>query len=644
MERDSTILLDRGRFDSGRSGPEVSAQNPDSSMSSPPSEATKVKAEPDRDSITPSNGVMIAILVLFAACLGVAFRDFFLLQYHYATVEAADWGHTLFIPLIALYVVLLHKADLFERTIVPSKLGFLLVALGILWYAGTWLTPDSTFLNSHNVRAIGVFLALLGITVGLLGWRSLIWLWFPLLYIFVFGQRITDKVLLELTLPMQSIAAWGSWHALDLVGYDLLPLRGNYIVVLLPGGEEYPLDVAEACSGMRMLMAFLALGTVIAYVGLDRWPLRLILITAGLPIAIFINVLRICTLGILGMNGEGFMFGEFHSLVGLAWMIPTFGLFMLLMWFLRPLDEDEDGNRLRRGAGSAETRDAKPPRFEPRVKTIGLGLAMVLLLGGVVVSATIEGLGIHLVKKQVPPRSPVDGIPDRIGDWVKYGEDEVFADTLIEVLGTSRYLQRYYALNGDPAEGMLQLHLAYYTDLAGTAPHVPEICWENHGLISVREPFELDLDLRLGGAPTQVENRATGIPYQTIPRTDPVTGERLDLPLPVGDYALRTTIFTSPERPSLRNFGGYLFIANGRTTSSAMAVENVAFDLTSEYAYYCKIQLNATMASMSEADDEENLERFEALSTDFLESLIPAMTEVLPDWREYEGKADSDEG
>jgi hypothetical protein len=90
---------------------------------------------------------------------------------------------------------------------------------------------------------------------------------------------------------------------------------------------------------------------------------------------------------------------------------------------------------------------------------------------------------------------PVDGIPDRIGDWVKYGEDEVFADTIIEVLGTSRYLQRYYALNGDPAEGMLQLHLAYYTDLAGTAPHVPEICWENHGLISVREPFELDLDL-----------------------------------------------------------------------------------------------------------------------------------------------------
>ena len=41
-----------------------------------------------------------------------------------------------------------------------------------------------------------------------------------------------------------------------------------------------------------------------------------------------------------------------------------------------------------------------------------------------------------------------------------------------------------------------------------------------------------------------------------------------------------------------------------------MAVENVAFDLTSEHAYYCKIQLNATYGlPRSEADDEEILER-----------------------------------
>ena len=394
---------------------------------------------------------------------------------------------------------------------------------------------------------------------------------------------------------------------------------------------------------MRMRMAFLALGTVIAYVGLDRWPLRLLLIVSGIPIAIFINVLRICTLGILGMKGEGFMFGEFHSLVGLAWMIPTFGLFMLLMWFLRPLEEDEDGNRLRRGAGSAETRNSSPPRFDPRARWIGIGLVATLLIGGTVVNATIERLGIHLVKKQVQPRSPIDELPERIGDWTKYGEDDVFSDTLIEVLGTSRYLQRFYALNGDPAEGLLQLHLAYYTDLAGTAPHVPEICWENHGLISVRDPFELSLDPDLPSKTSDSRNLATGVPYQTVSRMDPVTGDYSDLPLPLGDYTLRTTIFTSPEDTSFQNYGGYFFVANGRTTPSAMAVENVAFDLTSEYAYYCKIQLNATMSTLSSNEDEANLDLFRSQVTDFLESLMPEMTEILPDWREFEGKPDAED-
>ena len=609
-------------------------------MTTPPSEAKNPDTDQIRRPLTPSNGLIVGGFVVFVACLAVAFSDFFLLQYHYATVEAADWGHTLFIPLIALYVVMLHRADLCERPFVPAKSGVVIVALGILWYAATWLTPDSTFLNSHNVRAIGVFLAISGVTVGLLGWRSLVWLWFPLLYILVFGQRITDKVLLEITLPMQSIASWGSWHALDLLGYQIMPLRGNHIVILLPGGREYPLDVAEACSGMRMLMAFLALGTVIAYVGLDRWWLRLCLIAAGLPIAIFINVLRICTLGILGMNGDDFMFGEFHSLVGLAWMIPTFGLFMLLMWFLRPLDEDEEGNRLRRGAGSAEGREVAPARFDPGVKIVGICLAATLLLGGVVVNATIERLGIHLVKKQVPPQSPIDELPGRIGDWEKFGEDEIFADTLIEVLGTSRYLQRRYALNGDPREGLLQLHLAYYTDLAGTAPHVPEICWENHGLVSVQDPFEIDLELDLPSQVSERRNRATGDPYQTVQRLNPVTGEYTDRPLPVGDYTLRTTVFSDPRDLSVQNFGGYFFVANGRTTPNALAVENVAFDLTSEYAYYCKIQLNATLPAGSASDDARNLERFETQVTDFLESLIPEMTDVLPDWRRYEDVPD----
>lgn len=586
--------------------------------------------------LVPSPAVVAVIGVAIMASLFFAFRDFFLLQYHYATTDSADWGHTLFIPLIAVYVVFLHKADLFTRPFQSTWSGLFLIGLGILWYAATWLAPESTFLNSHNMRAVGVFLGLSGGCIAILGWRSLVWIWFPLLYVFVFGQRITDKVLLEITLPMQSMAAWGSWQALDLIGYNLLPLRGNYIEILLPGGNTYPLDVAEACSGMRMLMAFLALGTVIAYVGLDRWWLRLLLITTGLPIAIVINVLRICTLGILGMNGEEFMFGQFHALVGLVWMIPTFGLFILLMWFLQPLDEDEDGNRLRRGAGSAETQKAAPARFHRSAVPICVATALLLLTGGIAINTTVDAFGLHLVKRQVQPREAITSVPSTVGSWKKNGEDEVFRDTIIDVLGTNQYLQRLYVSTEEDRPGFLQLHLAYYTDLAGTAPHVPEVCWANSGLLSVRDPFNIELDLPELGTTTDTLNRATGLPYQVISITDPVTGATTEVPLPIGEIALRTTIFTDPKNPSQRNLGAYFFVANGRTTASAMSVENVAFDLTSEYAYYCKIQLNSTYSAGSNDDDDEILAMFEVQVADFMTALLPELARILPDWREFE--------
>lgn len=598
-----------------------------------PDPSSKARPDDQEGWLVPSPVAAGVVAVAIVGTLWFAFRDFFALQVHYATAEAADWGHTLFIPLIALYIVFLHKADLFARPFRTSWAGVGLVLFGIAWYAFTWLGPDSTFINSHNVRSIGVFLAISGACIALLGWRSLVWLWFPLLYLLVFGQRITDKVLLNITYPMQDIATWGSWHALDLLGYDLLPREGNSINLLLPGGEIYPLDVAEACSGMRMLMAFMALGTVIAYVGLDRWRWRLLLIALGVPIAIFVNILRICTLGILGLQGEEFLFGNFHSLVGLVWMIPTFALYMLVMWFLQPLDEDEDGNRLRRGAGSAEDRVAASPRFPRTAIPTAIAVSVVLLVGGVSVNAAINALGIHLVKKPVAPQAPLASLPSTIGRWKQVGEDAVFRDTVIEVMGTDRYLQRNYAIDGDPRQGMLTLHLAYYTNLAGTAPHVPERCWAVHGGSSVRKPTTIPLDVPDLGTESDRVHQAAGEPYRLIQVEHPVLGPTT-LPLPVGDYGIRTTVFTSKDDPTVRNLGGYFFVANGRTTDSALAVENVAFDLTSPYAYYCKIQFNMTDRAFG--NDDAILAKYQERVSELLAGLLPHVAQVLPDWRDYE--------
>lgn len=601
-----------------------------------PNTTTETGSADERPWLVPGPIATAIACVGLLAAFWFAFGDFFRLQYHYATREATDWGHTLFVPVIALYVVFLHRADLLARPFRTGWTGIAFVLAGLGWYAFTWIAPDSTFLNSHNVRSIGVFLALLGICVLTLGWRSIVWLWFPLLYVLVFGQRITDKVLLQVTYPLQDIASWGSWHALDLLGYTLLPQSGTAIEIMRPDGTVYPLDVAEACSGMRMLMAFLALGTVIAYVGLDRWWLRIVLVLTGIPIAILINILRICTLGVLGLHGEEFMFGEFHALVGLVWMIPTFGLFMLVMWFLQPFEEDESGNRIRRGAGSAEERDVEPARFPRSVIPATLCAVFALIFGGASVNAAIDALGLHIVKNPVPPRAPLSSITSELGSWRQVGEDTIFRDTVVEVLGTDRYLQRTYALEAeDGSAGVaVSLHIAYYTDLAGTAPHVPERCWSVHGGVSLRRPETLVLDIPDMGRETGTINQGSGLPYRVVEVDDLVLGGSVEQPLPVGDVGLRSTMFGNADDPRLRQIGGYFFVANGRTTDSALAVENVAFDLTSSHAYYCKIQID--MLEETSGDDVALMDRYNRLCTDFITQLLPELARVLPDWREYE--------
>jgi exosortase len=112
-------------------------------------------------------------------------------------------------------------------------------------------------------------------------------------------------------------------------------------------GEPNQLNVAEACSGMRMLVAFLALGVAIAYTGLSVTWQRVGLVLSGVPVAIGVNVLRVFTLGILSLWDANFASGDFHSFVGLVWLVPALMLYLGIMWFLRNLfvDTPADGKK-----------------------------------------------------------------------------------------------------------------------------------------------------------------------------------------------------------------------------------------------------------------------------------------------------------
>jgi len=280
------------------------------------------------------------------AILGWLFWDFVARQCRWAIEQQADWGHTIVVPFIAGYFVYLRRDRLLERPLVTNWFGLAVMIVGVGAYMTCTLGPLT--LRHHNLQSIGIIITLGGIALLFCGWRAMRWLWFPLLYVFAFGQYISERLLTIVTFKLQDWTARGAALLLSL--FLDVTREGNNITVVRVGHAPLPLNIAEACSGMRMLMAFLALGVAMAYTGLKRPWQRVLLVALAVPTAIFVNILRVCTLGVLGLLDAGLAAGDFHSFVGLVWLLPAFLIFLGLMWIIRNLVIEEDAATPRRAS------------------------------------------------------------------------------------------------------------------------------------------------------------------------------------------------------------------------------------------------------------------------------------------------------
>ena len=183
-------------------------------------------------------------------------------------------------------------------------------------------------------------MTLFGLVLLFFGFRAMRWLWFPLLYLVVFGQYVSERLMNIVTFELQDLTARGSHLVLILLGLDV-DRMGNTLYVFDQGVSK-PLNIAEACSGMRMLMAFLALGVAMAYTRLRHIWQQAALVILAVPTAIVVNILRVVTLAMLSLVDADFAAGDFHTFIGLVWLVPAFLIYLGLMWILRRLVVEEN--------------------------------------------------------------------------------------------------------------------------------------------------------------------------------------------------------------------------------------------------------------------------------------------------------------
>lgn len=276
-------------------------------------------------------------------------------------------------------------------------------------------------------------------------------------------------------------------------------------------------------------------------------------------------------------------------------------------------------------------------RFRKSVIAAYLCACGVLLIGAAGFRVAVERLNAFVVKKPVEMRAPLATLPASLGPWKKLGDDVQFGAAMVEELGTSQYLDRTYALDGDPAKGVANVHVAYYTGAIDDVPHIPERCWDAAGMVMTRPPerMALEIDDSDWTLEPKLVNRATGLPYHSVAVRHPVTGLEERVYMPVGEIEMTVSEFRPALEPRMRQTGGYFFIANGRPTASALGVRSLAFSLTDEFAYYCKVQV--TMRTAASEDEESVRADYRTVASELVSALLPHLMKRLPIWPEYEG-------
>ncbi len=270
------------------------------------------------------------------AFIGLFFR-WFVVQAKWSLSQPEDWSHAFAIPLIAGYLIWRRRETLRSVSVERFWPGLLVMGLGIVCYLFFVVG-----VSNHMLQGFAMILTLAGLALLTLGPRVFPAISMPLAYL-GFGVTISELIMLKVTAQLQLIASWASWVALNVMGFTTAR-AGNVLQIAMETGEEIPLNVAEACSGMRMVVAFFALGAAVALISCRHWWQRAALLLLVGPVAIFVNALRVVSLGVLSVWDGELARGDAHIAIGTLWLVPAFVLFMGVVWVLKRLAEEPAGS------------------------------------------------------------------------------------------------------------------------------------------------------------------------------------------------------------------------------------------------------------------------------------------------------------
>ena len=261
-------------------------------------------------------GALVLLAVLYAKSFAKLWSD-------WSTDE--NYSHGFLVPVAFVWMIWMQRKELAKVAVAPKTWGLGLIILGVLQMVIGKLGAENFVTNSS------LLVVLIGVTVYLFGTTMLRRMAFPIAWL-LFMIPLPAIIYYALTFRLQVLASSLSSWMLDLAKIPNVR-EGN--VIYLP---NFTVGVVEACSGIRSLISLLAFAAFFGYVSpmnrLSRW----ILLLAAVPIAIFVNALRIGGTGCVGNYADPkYAEGFYHTFSGWLLFLGCLGSVALLSHFLTRL-------------------------------------------------------------------------------------------------------------------------------------------------------------------------------------------------------------------------------------------------------------------------------------------------------------------
>jgi len=262
------------------------------------------------------HGTALGVLVVLA-----------LLAFHDAVTAAVQvwwvsptYSHCFLIVPISAWLIWERRALLAkQRPVVEPRVLWLVPPLLVVW----WLGELSTINEVRQLAAVAILqtaiVAMLGLSVA----RTI---WFAIFYLFFLVP--TGEYLI---IPMQHFATVFTDWTLNLIG---VPHFTEGTVIELTNGR---FEIAEACAGLRFLIATVALGVLFSYMMFRKWFKIVLFLLASFIVPLIGNGLRVVGIILLAhyTNNE-YGAGADHLVYGWGFNVAI----LLVLFFLGSLFRD----------------------------------------------------------------------------------------------------------------------------------------------------------------------------------------------------------------------------------------------------------------------------------------------------------------